>query len=300
MGKKKIFIALTILFLLFFVWYFTIKENDFSISFRIKASKGVVFRSIQDWFKSNDSIFKKKIIYYKEFENIKIESSNPSNKISYNWHLIYINDSITKVNVGIKDAQNSFFNRLIIPFHNTNSKNNQTLIIKNFKEELEGFITKFKIRFEGIGTSESVYVAYINLNSKMENKASNMIKNNETLVLYLKKNGIKMQGLPYLEVLKCNFEKQIINYNFCFPIYNNTKYIEDKIVKFKLIPSTKGLKATYFGNYETSDRAWYYLNDYAKKNNLKINCNFLENFKNNPFNGGNDLEWETQIIIPTK
>ena len=38
--------------------------------------------------------------------------------------------------------------------------------------------------------------------------------------------------------------------------------------------------------------------DYAKKNDLKIKNIALEHFLANPFNGGNELEWETQIIMP--
>jgi hypothetical protein len=29
------------------------------------------------------------------------------------------------------------------------------------------------------------------------------------------------------------------------------------IVKFKTIPAVKGLQATYYGNFRTSDRAWF-------------------------------------------
>ena len=74
--------------------------------------------------------------------------------------------------------------------------------------------------------------------------------------------------------------------------------VPDAKVKFKAIPSIKGLKATYYGNFRTSDRAWFALIDYAKRNQINLENRVLENFLANPFNGGNELEWETKIIIP--
>jgi effector-binding domain-containing protein len=58
------------------------------------------------------------------------------------------------------------------------------------------------------------------------------------------------------------------------------------------------LKATYYGNFRTSDRAWFALMDHAKKHNLKLENKVLEHFLSNPFNGGEELQWETKIIIP--
>jgi effector-binding domain-containing protein len=43
-----------------------------------------------------------------------------------------------------------------------------------------------------------------------------------------------------------------------------TKLIDNAVVKFKTIPAVKGLQATYFGNFRTSDRAWFALLDYEK------------------------------------
>jgi hypothetical protein len=37
-----------------------------------------------------------------------------------------------------------------------------------------------------------------------------------------------------------------------------------------MIPAVKGLQATYFGNFRTSDRAWFALLDYAKRYDIKL------------------------------
>ena len=126
-----------------------------------------------------------------------------------------------------------------------------------------------------------------------------MIEFDADIVGYLERKKIKIIGFrPYLEVVNWDKDKETVSFNYCFPIPKNTKYIPDAKVKFKTIPAVKGLKATYFGNYRTSDRAWFAILDYAKRNNIDLKNNVLEHFLANPFNGGNELEWETKIIIP--
>ena len=105
-------------------------------------------------------------------------------------------------------------------------------------------------------------------------------------------------GKPYVEITKWDLDKEMIEFNYCFPIDKNTKDIENEVVKFKTLPAIKGLKATYFGNFRTSDRAWFALLDHAKLNDLKLENTVREHYMDNPFNGGEELQWETKIIIP--
>jgi effector-binding domain-containing protein len=144
-----------------------------------------------------------------------------------------------------------------------------------------------------------MFVAYISLKSVLQEKAQTMLEYDPKIVGYLDRNKIKIIGYrPYLEITDWDEDKEIVNFNYCFPIPKYTKYVPDRNVKFKTITALKGLQATYFGNYRTSDRAWFALLDYAKKHDHKLENKPLEHFLANPFNGGNELEWETKIIIP--
>jgi len=62
----------------------------------------------------------------------------------------------------------------------------------------------------------------------------------------------------------------------------------------------KVIKATYNGNYITSDRAWYSLLQYAKNNNLEVSQHLLEIFYSNPNMGGDELDWKAEIFLPIK
>jgi effector-binding domain-containing protein len=132
----------------------------------------------------------------------------------------------------------------------------------------------------------------------MQEKAQTMIANDAIITGYLFTNKIKIIGKPFIEVTRWDKDKEILQFNYCFPIPKDAKFVANPNVKFKNIPAVKGLKATYFGNFRTSDRAWFALLDYANKQNVVLDSKVVENFLANPFNGGNELEWETKIIIP--
>ncbi|MFM2368153.1 MAG: hypothetical protein RL619_453 [Bacteroidota bacterium] len=293
--------VLVVVLFSFLGWYFLLKQSDYTITFKVNAATGTISQGIVEWTttqsKNQNEIYT--ILEKRNFDFIKQQMKKGNEQIEYTWDMKSINDSITNVTIGVKDLNHSFYNRLTVPFFSTKFRTEQIEKIKSFKIGLEDHIDDFKIKIDGKGSSEEMYVAYISLKSVLQEKAQTMIGYDAKIVGYLDKNKIKIIGYrPYLEVTDWDQDKEIVSFNYCFPISKNTTYVPDNDVKFKTIPALKGLKATYFGNYRTSDRAWFALLDYAKKNGFKLENKPLEHFLANPFNGGNELDWETQIIIP--
>jgi effector-binding domain-containing protein len=298
--RKKIIIGLSLLLAAFLIWYLLIKKADFIVSFNAKTSTGTVFQGIQVWSAKQWETKKEKytIIDKKNFSFLQQEMKKDNITMEYIWNIQAENDSITSVSVGIKDAENSLYNRITAPFMNTNFKVAQVNKIKDFKEGLESHLKNFKVRIDGKGTSEEVYVAYIHLKSVMQEKAQTMIANDPIITGFLHDNNIKIIGMPYVEVVNWDLDKETLDFNYCFPINKNTKIINDEKIRFKTLSTIKGLEATYFGNFRMSDKAWLALMDYAQKHNYKLENKPLEHFLTNPFNGGDELAWETKIIIP--
>ncbi|MFE3846464.1 hypothetical protein ACFX5D_00580 [Flavobacterium sp. LB3P45] len=292
---------LAVILLSFLGWYFLLKQSDYTITFKVNAATGTISQGIVEWSatqskKQNETY---SILEKRNFDFIKQQMKKGNEELEYTWDMKSINDSMTKVTIGIKDLNHSFYNRLTAPFISTKFRTEQIEKIKSFKLGLEDHIGDFKIRIDGEGSSKEMYVAYISLKSVLQEKAQTMLEYDPKIIGYLDKNKIKIIGYrPYLEITGWDEDKEIVNFNYCFPIPKDTKYIPDSNVKFKIIPALKGIQATYFGNYRTSDRAWFTLLDYAKKNDIKIENKPLEHFLANPFNGGSELEWETKIIIP--
>lgn len=300
LSRKKIALLLGLLFSLFLVWYLFLKKSDYCISFKVKAATGIIFQGVQEWSFAQSVSQKETYITLekKNFDFIKQEMNKGNTRMEYTWEMKSINDSVTSINVSIKDFNNSIYNRLTAPFFSTSFKVEQIKKITSFKDALENHIKNFKVKIEGEGSSEDTYVAYINLKSVMQEKAQTMIRNDEIITGYLQQNKIKIIGSPYVEIVNWNQDTETLNFNYCFPIEKDAAIVKSEVVHFKTIPALKGLKATYYGNFRTSDRAWFTLLDYAKKNDIKLDNKPLEHFLANPFNGGNELEWETKIIIP--
>ncbi len=300
--RKKIILVTSIALTLLLGWYLFIKESDYDITFNAKTATGTIFQGIQEWstaqHKSKNENYT--ILEKRNFDYIKQLMKNGNEEIEYTWNLKSINDSTSFVSIGIKDLNHSLYNRLTtLPFVPTKFKTEQIEKIKAFKMGLEEHLSNFKIRIDGEKSSKEIYVAYISLKSVLQEKAQTMIENDPIIVGYLDKNKIEIIGFrPYLEITDWDQDKEIVHFNYCFPIPKDTKYVPDSHVKFKTIPAKKGLQATYFGNFRTSDRAWFSLLDYAKKHDIKFDAKPLEHFLDNPFNGGNELEWKTEIIIP--
>lgn len=301
-SRKKIIIVISVSVSLLLGWYLFIKENDYCITFNATTATGTIYQGIQEWSKKQLTAEKESYstIEQRNFDFIKQKMIKGNQELEYTWELKSINDSTTTVSVGIKDINNSFINRLTaLPFIPSKFKTEQIAKIKAFKVGLEDHIDDFKIRIDGEKTSKEIYVAYISLKSVLQEKAQTMIQYDAKIVGYLEKNKIKIIGFrPYLEVTDWDQEKEIVSFNYCFPISKNTKYVNDKDIKFKTIPAIKGIQATYFGNFRTSDRGWFTILDYAKKHDYKLDYKPLEHFLDNPFLGGNELEWKTEIIIP--
>lgn len=294
--KGSIFVIL----IAFIAWYFLIKTSDYTISFEVKTATGTVFQGIQEWSltqsKTNNETYT--IVEKRNFDFIQQELKKGNEHLVYSWNLTSVNDSTTKIVVDIKDENHSWYNKLTVPFMATAFRDKQIAKIKDFKAGLEEHLKAFKVRIDGEGESPAAYVAYISLTSVMQEKAQTMIANDAIITGYLYANKIKIIGKPFVEVTHWDKDKEMLQFNYCFPIPKDAKFATNPNVKFKTIPALKGLKATYFGNFRTSDRAWFALLDYAKKQNVELDTKVLENFLTNPFNGGNELEWETKIIIP--
>lgn len=299
---KKGIIAFSVLVALFLVWYFFIKKSDYCISFKVKAASGTVFQGIDEWSALRQSTKNEtyRILEKENFRFIKQLMTKDKIKVEYLWEINAINDSVTIVKACIKDMGNSIYNRLTVPFFNTDFKKDQIEKITDFRNGLNKHLESFNVKIDGVSKSEETFVAFINLKSVLQEKAQTMIANDAIITGYLRENNIKIIGKPYVEIKNWDLDKEMLDFNYCFPISPDTPFIENDLVKFKTIKAIKGVQATYYGNFRTSDRAWFALLDYAKREGYDALHQPLEHFLANPFNGGDDRTWETIIIIPIK
>ena len=301
--KKTKYIVIGVLSL-FLIWYFLIKQYDYLVRFEIKTSPGNLYKSLEEFNLANSRIdsftyvINDKTPFYRINEDITINNVT----INFDWKFNSMNDSTTLVKVGLIQDKNSLYNRLTAPFVSTKFKKIAFSVIKDFEKGVDFQLkNKIKVTILGNDTIPQITYAYIDIaNVKMDDKATEMIKNNSVLLTFVKEHNLKRGDFPFVIVNDWNLKEETISFRYCFPIVERDTLPIDNEIKYDKIQSIQALKAIYNGNYKTSDRGWFKLYEYAKNHEIGIEETPIEFYHNNPFYGGDELKWVTEVYMPLK
>lgn len=287
--------------LLLGIWYFALKEEHYRITFISDRPPGVIYSHILDWdsYGSND------------FDSIHLNSKLPYSEIlqevytndsifSYRWALKKHSEEETKVTAYIKDVRNGFKQKLQVPFGNNSFIKKNTKSVKNLLEVLQMDDERYRVHSFSDTVVAGGYCVYLPIESTVEAKAKNMLINIATIMEYINKNEIELQGDPFLEVTKWDKERERISFNFCFPIEQSDSIPTNQQLKFKTVQPFRALKVDFNGNYRISNKAWYYLLDHAKNKKLEVVELPFEVYLDDPHVGGNPLNWKAHILLPYK
>ena len=294
---KKISAIIGFLTIGFLLWYFIIKPYDYLVTFKVKTTAGTINQSLKLW---NTSLENSSPIQQENLKNLTQQIKIKDSTFNYDWSISSINDSISKVNVYVTDMDHSFANKISIPLGTTDFEKRTQNTITDFIGKLKEHLNKIRVRVIGIDSTRTTYCAYIPMKGLQIEKARGMMQNYSLLTSVLSAENIEMNGTPFVEITNWNTQNDSIAYNFCFPVIKSDSLPIDPRIQYKQYSGVKALKASYNGNYITSDRAWYALLDYAGNNDIEIVKKPLEVFYSNPNFGGDELKWEAQIYLPIK
>ena len=281
----------------FLLWYLIIKPYDYLVTFKVKTSAGTINQSIKLW---NTSLENSSPIQQENLKNLTQQIKIKDSTFNYDWSISSVNDSISKVNVYVTDMDHSFANKISIPLGTTDFEKRTQNTITDFIGKLKEHLNKIRVRVIGIDSTRTTYCAYIPMKGLQIEKARGMMQNYSLLTSVLSAENIEMNGTPFVEITNWNTQNDSIAYNFCFPVIKSDSLPIDPRIQYKQYSGVKALKASYNGNYITSDRAWYALLEYAENNGIEIANKPLEVFYSNPNFGGDELQWEAQIYLPIK
>lgn len=280
-------------------WYIFIKDHHHRIAFSSNQPVGVYYRHILSWeeFKGSgiDSI---QLVESVPFNQITQRVYVKDSLFNYRWELEPTGDLSTKVSVYVTDERNEFQQKWEVPFKkndfvSANIRNIETVgmrMIENSRNFRLSEITDTLI--------PSTHCAYLELETRADTKASNMIRNIGIIMNYINENELELRGEPFLMVNDWNLDNDHIKYHFCFPIERTDSIPSDPRIKFKQTSSTNALKVIFNGNYRISYQAWYYLRAYAEEKGLDVTGLPTEIFYNDPHSGGNDLLWRADVLMP--
>ena len=294
---KKISAIIGFIFVGFLLWYLIIKPYDYLVTFKVKTSAGTINQTIKLW---NTSIANLNPVKQENIANLSQQIEVKDSIHNYKWSISPLNDSISKVNVYVTDKEHSFANRISIPFGTTDFEKRIEYTVTDFIAKLKEHLKKIKVTVVGKDTTRSTYAAYISVKGLQIEKARGMMQNYSLLTSVLSAENIEMNGTPFVEITNWNIQNDSIAYNFCFPVIKSDSLPIDPRIQYKQYNGVKALKATYNGNYITSDRAWYALLDYAENHDIVVDKKPLEVFYSNPNFGGDELQWEAEIFMPIR
>lgn len=293
--KKGLFFFIVVAFITASAWY-VLKPYDYTVTFKTKANFGTINQTLKLW--SNSKLDSAYIVEQKSLNNLKQRIVSQGKSYIYHWQFVNINDSLTRVNIGINDENHSLKNRINNLFSHTDFEKGVKTTITELFDILKEHLDKVKVTIVGEENIPEVYCAYVSVKSKQFTKAKGMMQNYGLLNSVLVQNHIVLNGRPIVDVTYWNMENDSIHFDFCYPIIKQEKLPNFDSIKYKWIKSKKAIKAVYNGNYITSDRAWYAILEYAKKNKIEVSKTPLEVFYNNPNFGGDELKWKAEIYLP--
>jgi effector-binding domain-containing protein len=296
--KKKIALVALALVLGSLLWYLFLRPYDARARWEVKALPGTINQTLKAWDKSLPT--DQGIAQGDDLTELIQLLPYGDSLHQYRWELHQKTDSTTQIVLYVTDKNNSVSNRLASPFSTTALEQRTLQNVADFRTRLKDHLNNTRVTFLGEEELGTTFCAYIPVASTQWEKAAMMMKHQPLLSQVLAENEVQLNGLPFIEVTKWNQTNDSIYYNFCFPIIRSERLPNHPEIKYKRLFSKKVLKAEYNGNYITSDRAWYALQNYAERNGIAVENTPIEFFYNNPNMGGNALSWKAEVFLPLK
>lgn len=294
---RKISVLVLTLVVVTLLWYLFLKPQDYQVSFKAKALPGTIFETVKAWNKTLDSVVP---VAFESLDDYTQTIVSGDSIHLYEWNITKIHDSLSQIDVNIKDRDHSLMNKIKIPFSDTDFEKGSRKTLLDFNRFLKEHLKEFNVSIVGEDELFSTYCACVSLTTEPLEKAGGIMANYSYLSSTIFENGVEPNGPPFLEVENWDIKANTLSYNFCFPIVRSEKLPLHPSITYKRIFGKPALKAVYHGNYVTSDRAWYALLNYAVENNIAVEKKPIEVFFNNPNMGGNEIEWRTEVYMPIK
>lgn len=279
------------------LYYLFIRPFEFEVRFKTNTSPGDLIETIRIWNRSLDS---SKIVEVDSFSVVSQSIVRENRRYVYRWLFTPLNDSVTKVNVQITEPGRSKVNKLLIPFSDQAIERDAIDITNEFYTVLKEHLIITRVKLIGEVELDSSFCACTYLETFQIEKANGMMNDYPLLTSFVAKFNLKIDGPPSVRIREWNHNAGHLKFDFCFPIVpSDSLPLADEII-YKKFEKVKALKAEYYGNYITSDRAWYELLQYAKRKGYIANGLPIEYFHNNPTLGVNEREWKADVYLPVK
>ena len=283
-----LFLALTVV-----IWFLFIRDYDFRVKFSVETLPDIALATFKTWQTTQDGT-----LIGIDYDQNTVEEQYilKGKKIHVNWRFTFNGDSITTVYAAFKSEDDPIWSRIRSLF-DQDIKSQASYLARDFFSKLNEHLAKIRVDVIGLEVMKEMDCLCVPLQTDQLGKAMGMMANYSFLSDYLIENEIEVIGNPVVEVVNWDESEDILAYNFCFPV-RLFQQIEHPVFIRRTFPETEMLKAEFFGNYISSDRAWYALIAYAERNNIAILKKPIEIFYNNPNFDKNEKDWKAEVLMP--
>jgi len=278
-------------------YYFFVKPSEFEVNLKAKTIPGDLIGTIRIWNRSLDSA---RIVQVDSFNSLKQTIILGDRNYKYDWNFVTVNDSLTEVNIQITQPGRMLLNKLLIPFTNQDIEKDAKDIVSGFYEILKEHLRITRVELIGEVELDSSFCVCRSLETSQIEKANGMMKDYPLLTSFIANFNLKTAGPPIVKIGTWRHNLGELKFDFCFPIIEQDSLPVIDSLFYRKFKKKKVLKAEYYGNYITSDRAWYALLYYAEKNGYKVDSFPIEYFHNNPNLGMRESEWKAEVFLPLK
>lgn len=302
---KKIFLAILLIAVGLLIWYLFIKQYDYQFQTTVKYNPGAVYSELSAIrnFTSPYHDDELELVTRKRFKTLTHKLAIDSvSHVELHWDLAQENDSVTAITVSVTSAGERLRNRwdIVNPFQKSIFIDSIKDNLLAFKQRLDNQQKAYGIRIqkELIESPDLSCICSSSQHIPIDQKALEMVRTISNLEDYLLFYEIKLDGNPFLKVTKWDEKKDLLNFDFCFPVAFSDELVETNRIKVKKYPAVPSLKTEFHGNYRLSHIAWHELLFYANKEGFATTGLPLEVFYNNPKNEDSPVNWKADIYLP--
>lgn len=292
---KRLWLLLSVAALMALAFYLFMMPYEFQVTLRGKTLPGDVIQTIRIWDRSlNDS----EIISVDSLRGVTQKISIEGRSYIYQWAFNVQHDSVTKIQVRISEPARRFMNKILVPVSAPPIEKDAATVMQAFNDILKEHLRITRVKFIGEAQIDPAFCVCSALETRQIEKANGMMKDFPELTDFISVTGLKPKGPPSVRIKHWSHNAGELKYDFCFPIQETDTLPISKKFTYKSFDRQRALKAEYYGNYITSDRAWYVLMQHAIDMGYALKGLPVESFHNNPTLGISESSWKADIYLP--
>lgn len=292
---KRLWLLLSAVVLLTLAFYVFMVPYEFKVTLRANTLPGDVIQTIRIW---DRSLANSQIVNVDSLSTLTQKISIEGRSYIYRWAFNVKGDSVTTIQVGVSEPDRRFLNKILVPFSAPPIEEDAAKIMHGFHDILQEHLQITRVKFIGEAVLDPSFCVCSALATRQVDKANGMMKDFPELTDFISITGLKPKGPPSVRIKNWDHNKGELKYDFCFPIHQRDTLPRSKKFTYSSFDRQRALKAEYYGNYITSDRAWYVLIQEAVKKGYDVKGLPVEFFHNNPNLGSNESAWKADVYLP--